>query len=154
MQASTRNTRTLLVVEDNDDDYIAMTRAFKLAGLSNPRLRCVDGDQALDYLYRRGAYQDPAASPTPMLILLDLNLPATDGREVLRQVKADPQLRSIPVIVLTTSTAEQDIERCYQYGANSYVQKPVEMAGFVLALTRLREFWLEVALLPRSGGVP
>lgn len=144
--------QTLLVVEDSDDDFHATTRAFKKAGLSNPVQRCTNGDQVLDYLYRRGEFADPAKSPRPGLILLDLNLPGTDGREVLRVLKSDPVLHSLPVIVLTTSIAEQDIQRCYDYGANSYVQKPVDLQGLVVAMTRLKEYWLEVAVLPKEGA--
>ena len=91
-------------------------------------------------------------SPKPGLVLLDLNLPGTDGREVLRILKLDPVLRKIPVIVLTTSSADQDIQRCYDDGANSYVQKPVDLQGFVLAMTRLKEYWFEVAILPKGEG--
>jgi two-component system response regulator len=144
--------QTLLVVEDSDDDFHATMRAFKKAGLSNPVQRCTNGDQALDYLFRRGEFADPADYPMPSLILLDLNLPGTDGREVLRVLKADPVLHRLPVIVLTTSNAEQDIQRCYDYGANSYMQKPVDLEGLVVAMTRLKEFWLEIAVLPREGG--
>lgn len=144
--------QVILVVEDSDDDYHATARAFKKAGLFNPVERCTNGDQALDYLFRRGDYADPAKSPKPGIILLDLNLPGTDGREVLHAVKQDPGLHKIPVIVLTTSAADQDIQRCYDYGANSYVQKPVDLQGFVAAMTRLKEYWFEVAVLPREEG--
>ena len=148
----TARPQTLLVVEDSDDDFHATVRAFKKAGLSNPVQRCTNGDQALDYLFRRGEFADPAKYAMPGLILLDLNLPGTDGREVLRVLKADPDLRSLPVIVLTTSSAEQDVQRCYDYGANSYMQKPVDLQGFVVAITRLKEFWFEVAVLPKEEG--
>jgi CheY-like chemotaxis protein len=115
--------------------------------------RCTNGDQALDYLFRRNEYADPTKSPKPGMILLDLNLPGTDGREVLRVLKDDPVLKTTPVIVLTTSSAEQDIQRCYDYGANSYVQKPVDLRGFVEAMTRLKEYWFEVAVLPKNSEV-
>ncbi len=148
--------QTILIVEDSDDDYFATARALKKAGLSNPLRRCINGDQALDYMYRRGEFSEspdlPEPAPKPGIILLDLNLPGTDGREVLRVLKHDPVLHKIPVIVLTTSGAEQDIQRCYDAGANSYVQKPVDMHGFVVAMTRLKEYWFEVAILPRSDA--
>jgi len=143
--------QTILIVEDSDDDYLITERAFKKAGLNNPVQRCSSGDQALDYLYRRGEFADPAKSIRPGIILLDLNLPGTDGREVLKVLKSDPVLHKIPVIVLTTSSAEQDIQRCYDYGANSYVHKPVDMQGFVAAMTRLKEYWFEVAVLPKAA---
>src|SRR5438105_2527750 len=93
----------ILLVEDSPEDYQATVRAFQKAGLANPIFRCASGDDALDYLHRRGAYADPGRSPRPGVILLDLNLPGTDGREVLAEVKADARLKAIPVIVLTTS---------------------------------------------------
>lgn len=139
----------ILVVEDSDDDFHATMRAFKKSCLLNPVQRCTNGDQALDYLYRRGEFEEPSTSPRPGMVLLDLNLPGTDGREVLHIIKNDPLLHQIPVIVLTTSNAEQDIQRCYDYGANSYVHKPVDMNGFVMAMTRLKEYWFEVAILPK-----
>lgn len=146
-----REIQTILIVEDNDDDFLATVRAFKKAELFNPVQRCTNGDQALDYLLRRGEFSDPDKAPRPGIILLDLNLPGTDGRQVLRVVKADPDLKKIPVVVLTTSRARQDIEKCYADGANSYIQKPVDMAGFVRAIMRLKEYWFEVALLPKEN---
>ena len=148
MQAE--RSQTILVVEDSDDDFYATSRAFKKAGLSNPVERCTNGDQALDYLHQRGEFADRQGEPQPGIILLDLNLPGTDGREVLRELKGDPTLRAIPVIVLTTSAAEQDIQRCYDYGANTYVQKPVDLQGFVLAMSRLKDYWFEVSILPKE----
>lgn len=144
----------ILLVEDNPQDYEATVRAFRKSGLANPIERCADGDDALDYLFRRGGYQDPAKSPRPSLILLDLNLPGTDGREVLSEVKASPELKRIPVIVLTTSTDPRDIEACYAAGANSYVQKPVGLDGFVQAIQRLKDYWFEIAVLPKEEERP
>lgn len=140
----------ILLVEDSPEDYEATVRALRRAGLANPILRCEDGDEALDFLHRRGRYADPATAPRPGIILLDLNLPGTDGREVLAEVKADPQLRPIPVVILTTSTDERDVERCYHAGANSYIKKPVDLDGFMRAIQRLKEFWFEIVIVPRS----
>ena len=140
----------ILLVEDSPEDFEATVRALRKAGLANPIFRCEDGDEALDYLHLRGRYADPAKAPRPGIILLDLNLPGTDGREVLDAVKADDDLRSIPVVVLTTSTDERDIDRCYQAGANSYVKKPVDIGGFTTAVQRLRDYWFEVVILPRG----
>ena len=148
MQAGTL--QTILIVEDSDDDFLATMRAFRKANLLNPIQRCSNGDQALDYLYRRGEFT-PDNAPRPGLILLDLNLPGMDGRDVLSLVKSDPGVRKIPVVVLTTSDAEQDIHRCYDAGANSYVKKPVDMVGFVEAIARLKEYWLGVAVLPKES---
>ena len=146
----TTETQLILFVEDSDDDFFAAQRAFKKAGLKNPIKRCTNGDQAADYLFHRGEFSALDTSPLPSIILLDLNLPGLDGRDILRLIKAEPKLRKIPVIVLTTSNAEKDIEQCYADGANSYVQKPVDMQNFVLAISRLKDFWLEIAILPRE----
>ena len=143
--------QTILMVEDSDDDCFATMRAFKKTNLANPVQRCTNGDQALDYLFQRGEYSVPGNAPMPSIILLDLNLPGIDGREELRVIKEDPILKKIPAIVLTTSNAEQDIERCYAAGANSYVQKPVDLVGFVQAIARLSDFWLNVSVLPKSS---
>jgi CheY-like chemotaxis protein len=142
----------ILVVEDNPEDYETTRRAFDRAGMVNPVRHCTDGDEALDYLFRRGRYADPAKSPRPGMILLDLNLPGTDGRQVLAEIKADPGLRSIPVVVLTTSADERDIQDCYSRGANSYIQKPVDLAGFLEAVQRLADFWIGVVILPLQGA--
>lgn len=142
---------SILIVEDSDDDFFATMRAFKKTNLSNPIQRCTNGDQALDYLFQRGEFSDPEKAPRPSIILLDLNLPGTDGREVLRQIKNDPSLMLIPAIVLTTSNAEKDIDQCYAAGANSYVHKPVDLVGFIQSIARLSEYWLNVSVLPKSS---
>ena len=139
----------ILLVEDSPEDFEATVRAFKKSGLRNPIVRCEDGDSALDYLFRRGQWADPESSPRPGVILLDLNLPGTDGREVLQEIKKHDQLRHIPIIVLTTSNDERDVDACYQAGANSYVQKPVDMDGFIRAIERLNGYWFEVVVLPK-----
>jgi len=143
-------TQTILIVEDSDDDYLATVRAFKKANLLNPVRRCTNGDQAIDYLLQRGEFSGSGQAPRPNIILLDLNLPGTDGKEVLRMIKADPNLQKIPVIVLTTSSAEQDIEQCYAAGANSYVQKPVDLVGFIQSVARLTDYWFNVSILPKN----
>jgi len=139
----------LLLVEDSPEDREATIRAFKKAGMANPIHTCVNGDDALDYLFRRGKYTDPKQAPLPNLILLDLNMPGTDGREVLAELKKTEELKVIPVIVLTTSTDDRDIAACYRMGANSYVKKPVDMEGFLRSIQRLKEYWFEVVILPR-----
>jgi CheY-like chemotaxis protein len=144
------DSQLILIVEDNDDDYFATMRAFKKANLVNPVRRCTNGDQALDYLLQRGEFSVSDSAPSPSIILLDLNLPGTDGRSVLQTLKVTPEIKNIPVIVLTTSIAEQDIEQCYAAGANSYVQKPVNFEGFVKAIGMLSEYWLEVSVLPKA----
>ena len=137
----------ILLVEDSPEDFETTQRAFRRSGLKNPIVRCSDGDEALDFLFRRG---DHADAPRPGVVLLDLNLPGTDGREVLAEMKADPELRQIPVIVLTTSSDERDVSACYQAGASSYIQKPVDLEGFMRAIERLNDYWFEVVILPRA----
>jgi two-component system response regulator len=139
----------ILLIEDSPEDYEATLRAFRRSGLKNPIHRCEDGEEALDYLFRRGRYADPASSPCPGVVLLDLNLPGTDGREVLAAIKGDERLKEIPVVVLTTSSDERDINACYRAGANSYIQKPVDIDGFVKAIERLNGYWFEVVILPK-----
>lgn len=140
----------LLIVEDSDEDYFITTRAFKKSGLANPIYRCENGDKALDYLFRQRQYADPATSPRPGVILLDLNLPGTDGREVIQIIKQDTELKKIPIIVLTTSDDERDIRTCYKQGVNSYVRKPVDLERFIEAIQRLKDFWFEIVILPRT----
>lgn len=140
----------ILIVEDSPEDYEVTLRGLRKAGLSNPIYHCEDGDLALDYLYHKGEYADLKTSPEPGLILLDLNLPGTDGFEILDQIKNDNNLKTIPVVILTTSHDERDIEKCYQAGANSYIQKPVDLNGFMQAIQQLKDFWFHIAVLPKS----
>ncbi len=138
----------ILIVEDSDDDFNITVRALKKSGAKVTINRCEDGDLALDYLFQRGRYADPETAPRPDIILLDLNLPGTDGKEVLSILKVDPVLKEIPVIVMTTSSDPRDIERCYHFGANSYVQKPVGFDNYMEAIKRIQSFWLDVATMP------
>lgn len=140
----------MLLIEDSPEDREATVRALKRAGITSPVHWCASGDDALDYLHRRGRYVDASLSPRPNLILLDLNMPGTDGREVLSEVKQTEELKSIPVIILTTSTDSRDVESCYQMGANSYVKKPVDLEGFMLSIQRLKDYWFEVVVLPKA----
>lgn len=141
----------ILLVEDSPEDFETTQRAFRRSGLKNPIFRCSDGDEALDFLFHRGAFTDPDKAPRPGVILLDLNLPGTDGRDVLAEIKADPALRKIPVIVLTTSSDDRDVDACYKAGASSYVQKPVDLEGFMKAIERLNDYWFEVVILPKGA---
>lgn len=141
----------ILLVEDSVEDVEATIRALRKAGLANPIHHCADGDEALDYLHQRGRYADQANAPRPGVVLLDLNLPGTDGREVLAEVKTYPLLKRIPIIVLTTSSDERDVHRCYDAGANSYIKKPVDFDGFLEAIRRLTGYWFEVVVLPREA---
>ena len=130
----------ILLVEDSPEDREVTLRVIKKAGLPNPVFCCEDGDKALDFLYRRGQYADPAKSPRPGVILLDLNMPGTDGREVLSVVKKDPDLKTIPVVVLTTSLDDRDTDAFLESGAQSYIVKPVEIDGIVRAVQKLETY--------------
>lgn len=139
----------ILLVEDSPEDFETTRRAFRRAGLRNPMLHCATGDDALDFLHQRGSYT-AATAPRPGIILLDLNLPGTDGRAVLAEIKAAAGLSEIPVVVLTTSADHRDVEACYQAGANSYVQKPVNLDAFMEAIQRLHDYWFDVVILPHE----
>ena len=141
--------QTILIVEDSPEDYEATERALRKSGLRNTIEHCNDGDEALDFLYRRGEY---ANARRPGIILLDLNMPGTDGREVLQDIKHNPDLMTIPVILLTTSSDERDIDACYKAGANSYVAKPVGLENFVSAIRRLHDYWFEIVVVPKEHG--
>jgi CheY-like chemotaxis protein len=146
-------TLTILLVEDSDEDFLAFQRAFQHANMSYPIQRCTKGDEALDYLYRRGRYAAARDQPLPALILLDLNLPGADGRSVLSTIKGDPQLACIPVIIVTSSANPKDIDTCYQNGANSYLVKSVNFLKFRQQIGVLTDYWLNVAQLPGNQDV-
>ena len=144
--------QTILIVKDSDDDYDATVRALTNGtNLKNPIHRCEDGAETLDYLLRQGQYATLSDESLPGIILLDLNMPGLDGRKVLEQIKNDPALKSIPTIVMTNSKDERDINDCYLIGANTYVQKPLDWQGFFEAINRLKEYWFEIAVLPKSS---
>lgn len=143
---------TILLVEDNADDAAMTISSLRDANVQNEIVHCRTGDEALDFLYNRGAYEQASSNRVlPGLILLDLNLPGTDGREVLEIIKQDEARKVIPVIVLTTSSDERDILRCYDAGANSYIVKPVGFEGFITAMERLSDYWLEISVTPMVG---
>ena len=138
----------ILMAEDNPAEQRLAERALG-RGIIQCDLRMVsDGEETLDYLYRRGQYEDVSTSPRPDLLLLDLNMPKLDGRQVLEKMKQDSDLKQIPVVVLTTSKAEQDIARSYELGCNSYMNKPVEVDTFVSVLKSLQEYWFKLVVLP------
>ncbi len=138
----------ILLAEDDSDDRLLVQEAIGDCGWQG-ELRCVDnGEQLLDYLHKRGKYLHPADAPRPGLILLDLNMPRKDGRQALREIKADPSLRRTPVVVLTTSKADTDIAGIYELGANSFISKPVQFEGLVSALRTLCDYWFKTVELP------
>ena len=139
---------TIVLADDDPDDRQLTEEAFQENRLAN-HLHCVeDGEKLLDYLHRRGEYEKYRNDPLPGLILLDLNMPRKDGREALKEIKADPNLRRIPIVVLTTSKAEEDIIRTYDLGVNSYVTKPVTFKSLVELIKVLGRYWFEVVELP------
>lgn len=138
----------LLVIEDSDEDFEAFYRIMQRQGVVNPIFRCQDGDEALDFLYHTGSYKDDQTAPRPAIILLDLNLPGTDGREVIKQIKQDKNLNTIPVIVLTTSANPKDIEICYRYCVNSYILKPIDINRLVQTIQNFITYWLDIVILP------
>lgn len=140
----------VLLVEDDPGDQELTRRAMQNDATHADLRIASDGEEAMDYLLRRGRYADPASAPRPNVILLDLNMPRMNGRQVLEQLRNIDDLRRIPVIVLTTSKHEEDILRSYDLGCNSYVTKPVELDEFVDTIRRLGLYWLELVTLPKS----
>ena len=145
--------KRILLVEDNPNDIELTLAAFAENHLANEVVVVRDGAEALDYLHRRGIFK-MRAEGNPAVVLLDLKLPKVDGLEVLRQLKDDPTLRTVPVVMLTSSREEQDLLRSYQLGVNAYVVKPVDFQDFVLALQKLGLFWAVVNLPPPGCVAP
>jgi CheY-like chemotaxis protein len=139
---------TILMADDDEDDRLMTKEAFEEARLANELRFVEDGEELMDYLNRRGEYTNPADSPRPGLILLDLNMPRKDGREALKEIKADPDLKQIPIVVLTTSKAEEDIYRSYDLGVNSFITKPVSFEGMVFVISTLAQYWFQIVQLP------
>jgi CheY-like chemotaxis protein len=148
----------LLVVEDSDEDYTALCWALRKVGVDRPVRRCATGADLLDYLRHAGRYAPDAAAasdaPRPALILLDLNLGADDGRDVLAALKADAALRRIPVVVWTTSAHPRDVEHCYEHGASGYATKPVDVGQLVEALRNVTRYWFGCVILPDAADAP
>jgi CheY-like chemotaxis protein len=150
---STNPKKVVILLADDDADDREMTRrALAKNRLVNDFYTVADGVELMDYLHHRGEYAPPAPSPTPGLILLDLNMPRKDGREALVEIKQDPVLRRIPVVVMTTSKAEEDICRAYDLGSNSFITKPVTFAALVEVVTMLEKYWFEIVQLPEGDA--
>jgi len=143
---------TILLADDDPDDRQLTQEAFAENRLANEFHTVPDGEELMDYLRRRDKYASLRGKPLPGLILLDLNMPRKDGREALKEIKADPDLRHIPVVVLTTSKAEEDILRSYDLGVNSYVSKPVTFKSLVELIRVMGRYWFEVVELPAANG--
>lgn len=140
----------ILMADDDPDDRLLAERALHEYRLKNGIRFVEDGEELMDYLYRRGKYSAPGAAPVPGLILLDLNMPRKDGREALAEIKRDPVLHKIPVVILTTSKAEEDIVRAYDLGVNSYITKPVSFQGLAEVMKTLSIYWFEIVKLPNG----
>jgi CheY-like chemotaxis protein len=138
----------ILMADDDADDRMLTRDALEESRVLNELRFVEDGEQLMDYLLRRGEYADPQKSPRPGLILLDLNMPRKDGREALKEIKAEPSLRRIPIVVMTTSKAEEDIFRSYDFGASSFITKPVTFERLVDLMKTLGEYWVEFVELP------
>ena len=134
----------VLLVEDSPTDLELALLAFDRGGFGNPVDVVRDGAEALEYLYREGRYADRSPHEEPRVVLLDVKLPFVDGPEVLRRIKSDPRTRHLPVVMLTTSTEDVDLRRCYEFGANSYIVKPVDMERFFRAVQDIGTYWLQL----------
>lgn len=150
MYIQNKNTKmvVILLVEDNPADQKLTIRAFE-KGKINTNLQIVnDGQEAMDYLKREDKFVDKSLSPRPDLILLDINMPKKDGKQVLKEIRADDNLRSIPIVMLTTSDQEKDVLESYNLGVNAYISKPVRINDFIDVINKLEEFWFTLSMLP------
>ena len=143
----------ILLAEDNPDDVLLIQRAFQKAGLGHVLKVVSDGGEAIEYLSGRGIYADREKYPAPFLLLLDLKMPGTDGFEVLQWVRSEPEIRRMLVVVLTSSDLQEDVDRAYELGANSYLVKPVIFDEMVHLLQRFEAYWTEINRIPSSPGV-
>lgn len=139
---------TILIADDDADDRMMIKEALEESRLTNNLQFVENGEELMDYLLHRGAFSNKETHPMPGLILLDLNMPRKDGREALREIKLDAHLRQIPVIILTTSKAEEDILRSYNLGVNSFITKPVSFSGLVDIMKTLNKYWFQIVELP------
>lgn len=144
--------RIILMADDDPDDCYLAQEAWEDRGIGSELRFVHDGQELLEYLTQSGKYDDPLSAPRPALVLLDLNMPRMDGREALRRIKLNAALRSVPIVVMTTSKAEADITHAYDLGVNSYVTKPVTFDALVELLESLNEYWLDTVRLPETGS--
>lgn len=151
MEATQTGSRiSILMADDDPDDRMLAQDALEEARLANDLYFVHDGEELVDFLKRRGKYENPTDSPRPGLILLDLKMPKKDGFEALEEIKNDPELRKIPVVILTTSRADEDVVRGYDLGVSGYVTKPVTFDGLVEVMKALGEYWFQIVELPRN----
>ncbi len=141
---------TILLVEDDRGDQELTKRALEEGKIDNKLIIVNDGEEALDYLLRRGEYEDPLKSPRPDLILLDLNMPKVDGKQVLKEIQKYDELKRLNIVVLTTSTRDEDVVRSYDLGVKSFITKPVDMEQFRHVIQSLKEYWFHIVVLPKN----
>lgn len=146
--SSSKHSMIILIADDDEDDRMMAKEALEESRLANEIRFVVNGEDLTDYLHCLGKYTEPGTSPRPGLILLDLNMPKKDGREALKEIKADPDLRQIPIVVLTTSKAEEDIYRTYDLGVNSFITKPVSFSALADVMKTLAKYWFDIVELP------
>ena len=139
---------TILIADDSEDDRLMTREALIESFVLNELREVEDGEELMDYLFRRGAYSAKGSAPRPGLILLDLNMPRKSGHEALQEIRSDPILRRIPVVVLTTSQAEADIVRSYDLGVSSFISKPVTFEGLVEVMRAIGKYWIEICAIP------
>lgn len=144
--------KTILLVEDNSDDVVLTKMALERSRIANKIVVAEDGVEALDYLFGRGKYTGRNSGALPEVVLLDLKLPRVDGLEVLKQIRANPKTRLLPVVVLTSSSEDRDVVRSYELGCNSFITKPVDFKQFVTAVQNLEMYWLILNRNPYSSG--
>lgn len=142
------NPGIILMADDDEDDRLLTQEALAENQVDNALYFVEDGEELMDYLHQRGHYSKPGIAPRPSLILLDLNMPRKDGREALAEIKTDPELRKIPVVVLTTSNAEADILTTYNLGVNSFITKPTDFQSMVCTMKTIGKYWFEIVHLP------
>lgn len=148
---SAKDSIVILMADDDDDDFVLTEKALKESKLLNTLIRVKDGEELVEYLTKTGEYETKETI-RPGVILLDLNMPRKDGREALKEIKSNPDLHDIPVVVFTTSKAEEDIYRSYQLGVNSFITKPVTFDNLITVMQALGKYWFEIVELPQSNG--
>jgi two-component system response regulator len=142
--------KLILVAEDSDDDFEAVLRALEKSGTQKSDVvRCEDGQEVLDYFQGQGRFADLDIIRKPSMILMDLNMPVKGGREVLKEIQSYREYKDVPVIILTTSLDQKDVQSCYADGAKAYIQKPLNLDGLYTAIKRTKEYWLDIAVLPQ-----
>jgi len=148
---SRNDTVRILIADDDEDDLLLIADAFEEARLTNPIDFVKDGEELMHYLRKEGQYADTDDIPLPGIILLDLNMPKKDGRTALKEIREDPKLHKIPIIVLTTSKSEEDILKTYDLGVNSFITKPVTFDRLVEVVRVLRKYWIEIVAIPANA---